>query len=299
MAVLLPMPCGPLEDRQWSALHARLVDAGDGLDQPLAADLAQVRPRGRARRLGAEVGREPAVEPGRPVPPEPVEVGPDRVVRVLGGDGLHRGGAGGRPHRHAAVLAPDRRARCRRCRSRAASPRTAATAGPAHSTRLAELVEAEPAGELGRVAERDARRWPRTRAGPSSPCEQLGPPVRPALLRPRRSAGAARRRCGRRRASRETSPFSGRPGELEHLHARGLAPQAGGHLAGVLAAGLVVVGQDDHALAGQRLGVSRPPLAGALRVGGRDEARATRSRSASFSPSATSTSAAAGSSGRR
>ena len=70
----------------------------------------------------------------------------------------------------------------------------------------------------------------------------------------------------------DTSPLSGRPGSSSDADARRLAGERAGNVVGMLAAGVVVVGDDDHIGAGEMLGEVGLPLAGAAGVGGRGDA---------------------------
>ena len=66
----------------------------------------------------------------------------------------------------------------------------------------------------------------------------------------------------------------GEAGQLEQADARGLADERAGNGLGMIAAGLVVVGQHDDIGAGELIGEGVPPLAGAAWIAGRDDAKA-------------------------
>ena len=64
----------------------------------------------------------------------------------------------------------------------------------------------------------------------------------------------------------------GEAGQLEEADARRLAGERAGHVLRMIAAGLVVVGDDDHIGAGEVLGKGRVPLAGTAWIAGRGDA---------------------------
>ena len=133
-------------------LAARLVDAGHGLDQPLAPDLAQVllaaraRPwrRGRSRaRCRAAASRPTRGRRGRSRTGWWAWSAATSCTAAAQVAGLT----------DALVLAPHGQRGVVDVRPRAPASRTVATAGPALG-RLGQLVEADPADEVGVVRQR-------------------------------------------------------------------------------------------------------------------------------------------------